>query len=472
MAQENSGASARDVIAGAAGQVADDRLVAATDQVIEDASILYRACWGKRNVALCRAQGTAFEHLEVLNFNRAAARLGSPLRAIATHATDPRSRVDIRVVDEAGTTILEVQCKSRLDPTASIRDLAHDKYHGMGRLAPADHTPEIRDRLRARKDPWAPRHPGYEDVDEHLLDTLECDNVKSPGTTRSQAERAASSPKSVAVGAVTAEAAREIAVAARNGAILGGALGAGVGAISAYRTREAEALDARAIARRAAQDGAKSAARGAVVAGGGKAISIVSRRFAPRFARGSGPVALAAGSVELTLILRRYSNNEIDAYELREQLTRALVGAGAGLWCGMVGQAVIPVPVVGGLVGSLLGAVVAEAIVDSGLLGSTAASRAADEYLSEIEAAAAIAVAAFDDFESDMQAGLEQHEARMQHLILPALERLNEAHAASDPATELRELMSIGAATGIDVPFHSPEDLHEFGREPGALLAI
>jgi hypothetical protein len=60
----------------------------------------------------------------------------------------------------------------------------------------------------------------------------------------------------------------------------------------------------------------------------------------------------------------------------------------------------------------------------------------------------------------------------MRHLILPALERLNEAHAASDPATELRELTSIGAAIGIDVPFHSPEDLHEFGREPGALLAI
>jgi hypothetical protein len=467
----------RDAAARAAAQLGGGNLAAATVQVIEDASILQRACVGKRNVDVCRGQGTAFEHLEVLKFNRDAARMDSPYRATATYALGPHDPVDIRIVDPrldgpAGT-VLEVQCKSRLHASDSLRDLADEKYTGMGRLAPSDQIPEIHERLRSRlEDPVSPRHPGYEDVDDHLLDTLEHDDVRSPGTTRAEAERTAASPGVAALRMALAEASREIAAAAAKGAIAGGIVGAGAGAVAATRTRRGEPFDAAGVAKQAGRDGLRGAGRGAVVAGGGKAISIASRRVAPRFAGSAGPAVVASAGVELTQAVTQYVAGTIDADELREQSTRAIVGAGAGLWCGAVGQILIPVPVVGGLVGSLLGAFVADVLVDSGLFGSTASSRAADERLGEMERVAEMAMAAFQDFEREMDEELRAHDARMQHLVLPALDRLETAQGAGDMSATIRELTTIGAAIGVDVPFHDVEDLRRFAQGPGCQLVL
>ena len=85
------------------------------------------------NVDPAILQGRAYEFLEVLKFNQAAAEAGSNLQAMATHFSDPHAAADVLIRD-GEAVIKEVQAKSYSRAADAARVLADEKYAGMDRL--------------------------------------------------------------------------------------------------------------------------------------------------------------------------------------------------------------------------------------------------------------------------------------------------------------------------------------------------
>nr|WP_305860162.1 hypothetical protein [Helicobacter pylori] len=76
--------------------------------------------------------------------------------------------------------------------------------------------------------------------------------------------------------------------------------------------------------------------------------------------KGSVPAMIVGACVANATVLTRYFSGKIDGVELREQLGKAnatLVSSGA---MAFAGQALIPIPVVGALIGGFVGAILSE----------------------------------------------------------------------------------------------------------------
>jgi hypothetical protein len=359
------------LVADGAAHHGAERLATATEQVIQDAVHLENLIKRKARVDLALRQGTAFECLEALKFNRDAARAGNPLRAKLTCFDDYHAPADIEIWHRT-ELVRRIQCKSRLRPAQTLRDLANPKYHGMGRLAPADQAESITNLLdhRVRQDNGNIYGPDYRDVDEHFMDELAHDKIASGGTTRAEAERAADAPGTAALRFSVEESMREVSDAARKGLIAGAVVGgtlSGADNLRAWRRGNVSGPGALIATSKAA---ASAGGRGAIVAAGARVITIAARRAGHiRFASGSGPAAVATAAIDLGGVLDRYVRGNISPDELRHESVNIFAGAALSTYCGIAGQALIPVPVAGALIGSLVGTAVSRLVLEGARSG-------------------------------------------------------------------------------------------------------
>ncbi len=85
-----------------------------------------------------------------------------------------------------------------------------------------------------------------------------------------------------------------------------------------------------------------------------------ANRIIQSLGKGSAPAMIVGAGVANATVLTRYFSGKIDGTELRKQLVKAnttLVSSGA---MAVAGQALIPIPVVGALVGGFVGAILSE----------------------------------------------------------------------------------------------------------------
>ena len=471
---ERTRSAATTTLADAAAHIGAEQLAATTDQVLSDAWDLFRVCEPKRNVDVCRSQGFAFEALETLKFNRAAGREGSPLQAVTTCLTDPRAAADIEIRD--GIEIVrQIQCKSYDTPVNTMRALANPKYDGMGRLAPADQVEEIASKLEKglQRPPENIYTNDYLDVREHLMDELAHDDVASGGTTRAQAEQAAQAPAAIALRFAFDEAMREVADATKKGAIAGAVFGAAAACVSNVAALKRGDVSGAQAATNTARSTVGAAGKSALVAGGGRAIAVTARHSGcARFAGGVGPAAMAGLAVDLTGTLTSYVRGDVTHEEFRDEATNILVGAAFSTYGGIVGQALIPVPFVGAVIGSLLGTALSGALVQAGAFGTTAGDRARPVRVAELEAASAMVIDELERYQRHIADMADAHAAAVDQLLTPTLDALDRAFAASDQRAATRALTALGAALDRDVPFASPADFDAFVADESASLRI
>jgi hypothetical protein len=471
---ERTRSAATATLADAAAHVGAERLASATDQVFHDAWDLFRVCEPKRNMNLSCRQGFAFEALETLKFNREAQRAGSPLQAVTTCHTDPRAAADIEIRNGA-EVVRQIQCKSYDKPVSTMRALANPKYDGMGRLAPADQAEEIAATLELglQRPPESIYTDDYLDVRENFMGELTHDDVASGGTKREQAEQAAQAPAATALRFAFDEAIREVTDATKKGAIGGAVFGgaaAGVTNVVAWKRGDASGAEA---AKRTVKSTAGAAGKGAVVAGGGRVIAIAARGGGyARFSGGVGPAAMAGLVVDLTGTLTRYVNGNLTHEEFRDEATNILVGAAFSTFGGILGQAMIPVPFVGAVIGSLLGTALSGALVQAGAFGTTAGDRARPARVAELEAASAMVIDELERYQRHIADLTDAHAAAVDQLLTPTLDALDRAFAASDQRAATRALTALGAAFDRDVPFASPADFDAFVADESASLRI
>ncbi len=464
-----------DFVGGLAGVLAAPNLAAATDQIFKDSETMTH--WLSRYAAVDtpKLQGRAFEYLETLKFNEHAALSGSDLRASTTQMTTPTGPVDIEILKgSAGEVVREVQAKSYGDPSAAIRTLGQPKYEGQGRLVPADQEAALRERLEERSTAHLTASQ-QDDVEKNLMGALKHGSVSSGGTTRGEAEFAASHPEIVAWMFEGTAALREVGVAGAEGALAGGGFGLAFSALNNGYAAASGSKDPQTAIVDTVRASACAAARGGVVGAGARTLAIMGRQHGfTTFASGAGPAAVAATVFQVSHCVYRYSRGEIEGDELWEGAGGAMLRGTTCFYCGLAGQILIPVPVVGAIVGSTVGYVTASILVQSGLLGVGPSNKVAAEKKrrEEIESITAASIERMAECRIEIERLISEDAWQFEQVLMPALDNLEGQLVAGTAESAIIALAGINAALGLCVGFRDFTAFDEFMRDPDSTLIL
>ena len=190
-------------------------------------------------------------------------------------------------------------------------------------------------------------------------------------------------------------------------------------------------------------------AGGGAVAGGGVYLLTNSANLAAPFAD-----AVVSGLMGIGSLLRQYHAGEISGHEFVDMSQMVAMDAAIVGLASATGQVLIPVPVVGALVGSVAGKFVANIITET--LGESEA-----ELIARIRAYEQSALAQFDE-------AYREHIRRLD-AYFGSLERLAAFAFDSDVNLDLRLNLSIRFAERVGVPreliLRTTDDLDEFMTE-------
>jgi hypothetical protein len=391
--------AAADVAVWAVVQHSTRRLAARTSETLHAQRDVARLVDRYRRALRPHLAGRMFEIMQALSFNLAAADKASPLRARVTHWVGrPHAAADLEIVHR-GRVVAEVQTKLMDSVSATAHDLARPWYHGMQGVVAGDRLEAVSqflDKVIDSRDPDSLGFVEYVDTRAHLADSVSKGPVRSDPLLRAEVDRAADDPARWARGQVTGAASREVGAAVATGAVSGGLVsGLLTAAGEAARVRAGE-TSAAAAACTAAGAAARGAVRSGLLSGLGTTTRIAAAKGLLPAALGAGTVPAAlAGAVEevataaLAMARRQIGAGEFAARSCESTLQTALVWV-----CGTVGQTVIPVPVVGALVGGVVGQQSATVLVQ-GLQKAVELAREdgiEEERIALLEAEAAAAV--------------------------------------------------------------------------------
>jgi hypothetical protein len=378
------------------------RLAEQTTNALDTRALAARLDTRYSNVDLRQRAGHMFELMHAHGFNRDAIKQGSRLRARVTNWNGaPAAAADLHIVDGA-RVVAEGQAKLREKVTDAAFDQARSRYEGMQRIVAADQLDDLNGLLdkRLAGNPEGLYFEAYQDVRAHSTDRLHRDGVASDPIARSEALDAAQSPTSwgnrQAARAVTKQVGAAVAAGAAGGALTAGVCAA---AAEAARVREGETTISGA-AWSAAGAAARGAAREGALAGLAEAVKVAAAAGRMPTALGAGtlPAAVADAVAAVSAAGLAFARGEIDSGELAARSCESTLQTGLMWACGTIGQSVIPVPVVGAMVGGLVGQWSAT-VIAQGLRSATEAARAdaLDEQciaLLEAETLDAVAAAA------------------------------------------------------------------------------
>jgi len=182
--------------------IADARtqnLTQATREVFKQADLLKKTAEQYSKGISEIHQGRAFEILEVMKFNREAAKQGASVRALTT-ASDGKPTDPVDIVIVRGKKILrEFQAKSCDDAAKSLHALSDHKYGDMGRLLPKEQELKARQLAEQRISKGTLKTEDYKKTIKNLKGQLSHGNVGSGGTSWKESLDAFNSPKLTAM---------------------------------------------------------------------------------------------------------------------------------------------------------------------------------------------------------------------------------------------------------------------------------
>lgn len=354
-----------------------DPLYQATARLMDNAEILKQTAEVKKNCI--HSQGWQFENLEVIKFNKDA--LHQEKYSIFATTTDsigqPHAAADILIKDQQGQILMEAQLKSCNTAARSAFALSDDKYQGMQRVAPSEQHEKIQELYKNRIDHGTLKAQDYHDAQTHLSKSVSYDGISSSGTTHQEA-----------IDATDIQHAGEIAKKLKQDTVLtemhrtghqAGLMSATIsGGFSILQeivmVQQNEKLDFGHSLLRITTATTQSYMTSYVTAAVGRGIVHIAEQSltqasAQAIIKSNGHIALATSLVKASQSLYRYMTDEnMSKEELLSDINHiALTGAGA-FYYGAVGQVLVPIPVVGALVGSTVGYFIGNMIHQSGLV--------------------------------------------------------------------------------------------------------
>ncbi|MER6364482.1 hypothetical protein [Kitasatospora sp. NPDC001527] len=365
----------------ALADAATRRWAAATAETLRTQETVRRLAERYVNIGNAQRAGHLFEVMHELSFNRRAIMAGSAVRARVTEwavGGSPTAAADLQFV-VGGAVVGEVQAKLMDRVAGTAAQLSRPDYAGMTRLVAADRAAAVEDLLdrRLAMDSGGVRYADFADARAHLTDRLDHGGVRSTPVDLADAHRAARDPAGWARGQTARAVGGEAAAAGAAAATVGGL----IGAVTSAATQAARFRAGEISAACAALTASAAAARAAVRSGSAASLSSLVRTAATA---GRLPAVLGGGELASATVGAAYAVAEagldlargrIDAAGFAERSCEATLTTALSWGCGAAVQAVLPVPVVGALVGGLVGQAVAVLIVQ-GLQGALVAARA------------------------------------------------------------------------------------------------
>ncbi|SMO89221.1 hypothetical protein SAMN06273567_106162 [Geodermatophilus aquaeductus] len=400
-------------------------------------------------------QGHVFEWMHELSYNLKAVAQDEEARLrVTTWLGEPHAAADLRVYGASGDVLSEVQAKvvsgaaRRLAPTDGLS--AH-KYEGMQLLVPSDHLTGTQELIDQRLGmPEGPFHARYADVRERLTDRIVSGEVSSTPVSTSDVAGAACDPQAYLQSLIRSQQLRDIARAGGAAALTAGLTTGLVEVATSYvQAGTREGIPWPEVARRAAQsalkagtiaclsEGIAGAAQHAAEAGAGSWVgAVVEGGFDHVLGRavfGLAGIAHGVATGRLTA--------DAAAWAAAETLTKGV----AGWACAAVGQAVIPVPIVGAVIGQVVGQYGAVMLVQGLRMAVTARDRSAAwdaEYEALLRHTAEVQAAAAEELR-EVEAALAAYDVGFRRLVLPRLDAIQAALGTGRPDDVLADLADL-----------------------------
>ena len=446
----------------------------ATESVFKDANNLRRICNDYSNCNIKLTQGRAFEFLEVLKFNREAAKKGSDLRAEATHYNDPHSSSDINIYKN-DQLIREVQAKSYGTSAKSVYEQTNKNYEDMDRLIPKDQKDKGIELLNNRISASSLKKDEYCDVRKNLSGELKYEDISSGGTTRAEAEITAKNPDMVSGYYEIDSAINEIG----STAVIGG--GIGVSAAIVYnaihkgwllsKQNNPSSKSVTEVLTSSLKAGAKSS----IVSGGAKTISFIARQVGETsFVESTGPTAIAATIFSVSKNVSEFCKGNISKDELMKRSGGDIFKGTSTFYYGIAGQMLIPVPIVGGLVGSMVGYLASSVLLQAGILGIGANNVAeiAKKRRLLIEEECNKAIIQLSKYRNEIIKIQSEYNDYLETNIISPLMNFENALMNWNPNDMVNHLFIVNKAFNVTLPFRNFEEFDEFMLDDNTKLII
>ena len=436
------------------------------------------------NVGDGQRQGHVFEWLHELSFNLNAVASNADIRLKMTERMGaPHDPADLRLFDTAGRTVGEFQAKvvsSTSTRLSTTKGLAAEKYAGMGLLVPTDHLEGTQSLLNSRLAmPEGPLHHRYRGVKENLDDRVSGGSIESRRVTLAELKSAAEDPDKYLRKRIQAAQAQQLAGATFVAAMVGGIVdGGSVLASAAIRERSVSELPWAEAARRAASGSVSSAAKAVL----GQSISIASQHalangVAPAMSSiigGTLSAAMAQCTVEIAAIAHGTATGRLSTLDAAsaaaESMTRTTM-----IWAfGAMGQVLIPVPLLGSMIGGMVGQYGAAMLIQ----GIQMALIARDES-KQWDAGYEQLLVCVEQIERDSAAELSSIEEQTKgsdtafnQFILPQLAAISQTLGSSNPDALLNQLGHLSVHYGGKPVFTTLAEFDAFMDDPMLTLNL
>ncbi len=185
-------------------------------------------------------------------------------------------------------------------------------------------------------------------------------------------------------------------------------------------------------------------------------------------------LAIAAGVVQSGKSIVRYLNGEIDDEQLLSEVSHTAVTGASAFYYGALGQAIIPIPVVGAFVGSAVGYFVGNMLHQSGLisLGEASVVKAARERREHIEALCMTAIPLMRTHRIELEALLEKHFAERRHMLTSAFDGLENSLIDWDADGFANQLEQVNVAFGASLPFKTFDEFDAFMEDDSQTFVL
>lgn len=172
------------------------------------------------------------------------------------------------------------------------------------------------------------------------------------------------------------------------------------------------------------------------------------------------PAAMVTSTIDIGKSMTRFVKGEISGMECLEEMgEKGTSQLSAAMFAG-VGQVVIPIPIVGALVGSMVGYALSSAFYNE-LINSLKDAKLAKERRQAIEAECAEAIAMIEAYHADLDLVVNHYLASHKQVFSQALSGLDDALVNGDIDAFIENANLISSKLGHEVQFKSFKEFND-----------
>lgn len=431
-----------------------------------------------------QAQGFLFEQLEVCKFNLDALQKGSSLVAKTTDVLGEVNNpaADIRILNKLGSIMKSYQAKSRLKASETAFDLAKEQYNDVHLVGDAEQYGRVKELMGRRASTSSINSSQYKNAIPRFDKGIQKDGVGSGGTTRAEAIN--NTKSHVADRTATTMNMQAISNEMHQAGIKAGSVGALVGGgisllSSAHKLFKGE-TDKKELVLDTVYASASSFGRSYATAAASKAIPHMltsvglSQTVIKSLVRSNAHVAIAAGVIQSSVSIGKYLKGDIDFDEMMTEVSSTAMTGASAFYYGALGQALIPIPVVGAFVGSTVGYFIGSILHQSGMisLGESSIVKVARERRERVEAMCCDAIVRMQQAKLDIREQTNKFCAEQATLIHNSITGMDAALVSWDGEAFIKSLHELNATFSSALPFHDFDSFKDFMDDDSLVLKL